>query len=162
MCTPPPPPCKILKKLVNKWKVINCTHHILHHWFIFLPSSSSCTNMRKKILGERARLQWQYNNTRVWSILLGNGENIVESFDQQAMQSNPIRCKKTKRVATKQGQSIYKSIMRKERNEERKNWCQCSPKLSLLQEGGWWLVWQIQRRSRVLYCEFVGAHWQLH
>ncbi len=36
------------------------------------------------------------------------------------MQSNPIRCKKTKRVATKQGQSIYKSIMRREGKEERK------------------------------------------
>jgi hypothetical protein len=45
----------------------------------------------KKILGERAKLQWQYNNAKVWSILLGNGENIVESFDQQAMQCNPIQ-----------------------------------------------------------------------
>ncbi len=41
-----------------------------------------------------------------------------ESFDQQAMQSNKVQ--KTKRVATKQGQSIYKSIMRREGKEERK------------------------------------------
>jgi len=41
-----------------------------------------------------------------------------ESFDQQAMQSNKVQ--KTKRVATKQGQSIYKSIMRREGKEGRK------------------------------------------
>jgi hypothetical protein len=59
---------------------------------------------------------------------------LLKAFDQQAMQSNKVQ--KTKRVATKQGQSIYKSIMRREGKEERKNSCQCSPKLSLLQEGG--------------------------
>jgi len=71
-----------------------------------------------------------------------------ESFDQQAMQSNKVQ--KMKRVATKQGQSIYKSIMRREGKEGRKerkkeridanvfqNWV-------YLQEGGWRLVWQIQ------------------
>jgi hypothetical protein len=119
----------------------------------------------KKILGERARLQWQYNNAKVWSILLGNGENIVKSFDQQAMQSNKVQ--KTKRVATKQEQSIYKSIMRREWKEERKEIKRERIHANVLQiesPSRRWLMVGLANtnRSRISYCEFAGARWQLH
>jgi hypothetical protein len=75
-------------------------------------------------------------------------------------QCNPIRCKRQRGWQQSKGNQFYKSIMRREGKEER-----IDANVSKIESPSrrWLMVGLANtNRSRVLYCECVGAHSQLH